>query len=131
MDHVSPKKCRVSPALATNQDIICTLPDEIEYMILGLLPVQESVQTSVLSSQWHHKWAIMLKLFVCEYNCISPTLGAHMLLASKNLLTKFSLSTRGQSKHFSFILNNFAVLHLTSGCLFCQGFVLLIYTGFY
>ncbi|KAJ1699427.1 hypothetical protein LUZ63_007939 [Rhynchospora breviuscula] len=97
MDHSRPKRSRANLA---NQDMINNLPDDIKCKILVLLPVQEAVQTSVLSKQWRHKWASMPKLFVSELNCVSPTLGDTYASHLENFVDKLLLLHKGPLKSF-------------------------------
>ncbi|KAJ3699930.1 hypothetical protein LUZ61_003635 [Rhynchospora tenuis] len=97
MGHSNPKRSRANLA---NQDMISNLPDEIKYKILNLLPVQEAVQTSVLSKQWRRKWAFMPKLFVSELNCVSPTLGDTYASRLETFVDKLLLLHEGPLKSF-------------------------------
>ncbi|KAJ4793464.1 F-box/RNI-like superfamily protein [Rhynchospora pubera] len=80
--------------------MISNLPDDIKYKILELLPVQEAVQTSVLSKQWCHKWASMPTIFVSELNCVSPTLGDTYAPRLEKFVDKLLLLHKGPLKSF-------------------------------
>ncbi|KAJ3691358.1 hypothetical protein LUZ61_020522 [Rhynchospora tenuis] len=62
MDNPNKKQCRENDGV----DIISNLPEEIKENILGRLPTDEAVRTSVLSSQWRTTWmSVPELLFVC------------------------------------------------------------------
>ncbi|WJX86244.1 hypothetical protein P8452_68582 [Trifolium repens] len=52
---------------AEMQDRISNLPDEVLSHILSFLPTKTTVQTSILSSRWHHIWKHSSVLYFTEF----------------------------------------------------------------
>ncbi|KAL8267460.1 hypothetical protein R6Q59_004804 [Mikania micrantha] len=67
------KAKRLSKAQRLSLDRITTLPQSIIETILCLLPVQEAAKTSILSSEWRHKWTKIPKLVFFESTVKSPS----------------------------------------------------------
>ncbi|XP_078151304.1 putative F-box/LRR-repeat protein At5g02930 [Carex rostrata] len=60
---------RVKISSGGNCDFISRLPDPILHHILGLLNIEEAVQTCVLSKRWEHLWTSLSSLnFHCDYD---------------------------------------------------------------
>ncbi|KAL6565877.1 hypothetical protein OROHE_004932 [Orobanche hederae] len=80
-------------------DRISNLPSPITEIILSRLPIKDAVRTSVLSSQWRYK-AAMLQHLVFDYECCSARENAttfanivdHVLLTHIGPIHKFELA---------------------------------------
>ncbi|XP_078150082.1 FBD-associated F-box protein At5g60610-like [Carex rostrata] len=60
---------RIKISSGGNCDFISRLPDPILHQILGLLKIEEAVQTCVLSKRWEHLWTSLSSLnFHCDYD---------------------------------------------------------------
>ena len=54
--------CLPAISLIPMQDLISKIPDEVLSLIVSCLPLQEAVQTSILSKRWRHVWTLVSKL---------------------------------------------------------------------
>ncbi|TVU26417.1 hypothetical protein EJB05_28964, partial [Eragrostis curvula] len=48
-------------AMSGGEDLISALPDGVAGHIVGFLPVEQAVQTSVLARQWRHVWSSSMR----------------------------------------------------------------------
>ncbi|CAL2233402.1 unnamed protein product [Prunus armeniaca] len=81
-------------------DRISNLPCHVAERILSCLPIREAVRTSVLSSKWRYKWAMVAHL-VFDNHCLSAqnrttfvNIVDHVLLLHIGPIHKFKLSNR-------------------------------------
>ncbi|XP_024196226.1 F-box/FBD/LRR-repeat protein At1g13570 [Rosa chinensis] len=87
-------------------DKISNLPSGVTQQILSFLPIREAVRTSILSSNWRHKWA-MVRHLVFDDQCVSDMMKGgtkrtktfenivdHVLLLHSGSIDTFKLSSR-------------------------------------
>ncbi|TVU12194.1 hypothetical protein EJB05_45827 [Eragrostis curvula] len=58
--------------MASGLDRISALPDGVLEHVLGFLPANEAVQTSVLARRWRHLWRCMRRLHISIKDMASP-----------------------------------------------------------
>ncbi|GJY95267.1 F-box/FBD/LRR-repeat protein-like protein [Tanacetum coccineum] len=83
------------------KDVISTMPEEVITNILHCLPLQDAVQTSILSKDWKFKWTMMTQLVFDanfhEYLEVTKNeneyvwIISRLLLSLKGSITKFAL----------------------------------------
>ncbi|PRQ39153.1 putative F-box domain-containing protein [Rosa chinensis] len=86
-------------------DKISNLPSGVTQQILSFLPIREAVRTSILSSNWRHKWAMVWHL-VFDDQCVSDMMRGgikrtktfenivdHVLLLHSGSIDTFKLSS--------------------------------------
>ncbi|KAK9933741.1 hypothetical protein M0R45_020917 [Rubus argutus] len=87
-------------------DTISDLPSGVAQKILSFLPIREAVRTSVLSSNWRHKWAMVRHLVFDDQCVLRYRIGRvtrtkifmnivdHVLLLHSGPIDTFKLSSR-------------------------------------
>ncbi|GAU38300.1 hypothetical protein TSUD_157850 [Trifolium subterraneum] len=85
----------MSTLIDEEPDRISCLPGHVTDQILSLLPIEEAVQTSVLSSKWRNKWHTIPNL-VFDPHCVAeyPSIVDHVLLLHSGPINKFEISDR-------------------------------------
>ncbi|XP_034229797.1 F-box/FBD/LRR-repeat protein At1g13570-like isoform X2 [Prunus dulcis] len=114
MEQREPPKSRLKSEMES--DRISNLPSDVIEQILSHLPMREAVRTSVLSSNWRYKWA-MLRHLVFDDRCVSTQkhitfvdIVDHVLLGHIGPIHKFRLSHRGRPANWDI---DFWILHLS------------------
>ncbi|KAK9940542.1 hypothetical protein M0R45_017197 [Rubus argutus] len=89
-------------------DKISNLPSGVTQQILSFLPIREVVRTSILSSNWRHKWA-MLRHLVFDDRCVSDSNGRMTKKTFENIVDHVLLVHSGPIDTFRVSSRNFRV----------------------
>ncbi|KAL6182708.1 hypothetical protein ACLB2K_044121 [Fragaria x ananassa] len=87
-------------------DKLSNLPSDVTEQILSYLPIKEAVRTSVLSSNWRHKWATLRRLVfddrTANRNISIQRVIDHVLLLHEGPIDTFKFSTKNYLENCEF-----------------------------
>nr|XP_043626254.1 F-box/FBD/LRR-repeat protein At1g13570-like [Erigeron canadensis] len=77
--------------LASEDDVISSMPENVVTNILDRLPIQDAVRTSILSRTWRFKWTMLTQLVFDTKKYYDERNISRLLLQLKGPITKFVL----------------------------------------
>ncbi|PNT63967.1 F-box/FBD/LRR-repeat protein At5g22660 [Brachypodium distachyon] len=110
-------------SMSSGDDRISALPDGVLEHILGFLPAESAVQTSVLARRWRHVWTFMRRLNIYSKTSVNDSKDFIYPL----LLLRDNKSTLGEVRfHFRGFIEAVHINMWIRQALLCQSKVLVV-----